>query len=966
VRIDADWRLSAPTRPLHLHATSRSLTVDADIATRGRQRLDARIELADLASLAALTGLRLRGNSQVTLGATLDNGTTSFEVAAALKLAPAAGGGAPGAPTEITSTALGTHPTLALAGTWAGGALQLEHLTLAGRAGRASASGRVVRTAQGTWTDLDGRWNVDVVDLAALSPVLAGTLQASGRLGGSADALTVAADVDTMVSIRGSTPGRLTAAIHGAGMPHAPSGTIRIKGSLDAAPVLIDAEVTRDTHGTIHAEIRHGDWKSAHLFGDLRSGAGAATARTALELHVADLGDFDRLLGVQLQGSVDVTGAGSWSALELKLDSRLTHLPGGDAMLGAAANLDLDRRALRVTSLRATYRMIALDLGAPAVVSFADGLGVDQIDFELQRVPAPPGPDAAQPPPREPTRVRIAGRVLPRLDAHLTLDASGPALVDAFAPGVLGAGTLAARADLTGSLAHPQGRLQVDAHAVRFAEASAAVLPAVELHASAQLADDVAVIRGTLSAGKGSQLEVSGDAPLAADGVLALQIQGSLDAGLASPLLEAHGVQVAGALSVDARVSGAAAAPDLEGSMHLSRGNLRDYVRGFSLTQITAALSGAAGRLRIDEFTAHAGSGTVTMTGSLGVLEPQMPVNVKIHARNAEPVASSLVTANLDADLAVDGTVRERLDVGGTIHVNRAEIGIPSSLPPNVAVLDVRRRGQTAAPPVQRTLVIGLGVAVHAPNEIIVQGRGLDAEFGGDLEIKGTTAAPLVSGAFELQRGSFAIAGKSLTFSPSSRLTFDGADLGAKLDPTLDFTAQTELADNSTATLRITGLADAPKFEFSSSPEMPQNEIIAELLFGESASQLSGLEAAQIAYSLAVLSGVGGGASGLNPLVKLQKSLGLDRLNVGTNTTTTATGTTTSGYNLAAGRYVAKRVYVEAKQSTTGSTQVQVDVDLTKHLKLQTRLGDGSAITQGTTPENDPGSSVGLSYQIEY
>jgi translocation and assembly module TamB len=43
-----------------------------------------------------------------------------------------------------------------------------------------------------------------------------------------------------------------------------------------------------------------------------------------------------------------------------------------------------------------------------------------------------------------------------------------------------------------------------------------------------------------------------------------------------------------------------------------------------------------------------------------------------------------------------------------------------------------------------------------------------------------------------------------------------------------------------------------------------------------------------------------------------------------------------------------------------------VDVDLTKHLKLQTRLGNGNATAQGTTPENDPGSSLGLAYQFEY
>ncbi len=86
---------------------------------------------------------------------------------------------------------------------------------------------------------------------------------------------------------------------------------------------------------------------------------------------------------------------------------------------------------------------------------------------------------------------------------------------------------------------------------------------------------------------------------------------------------------------------------------------------------------------------------------------------------------------------------------------------------------------------------------------------------------------------------------------------------------------------------------------------------------------------------------------------------------MGSNTNT-ATGTESSGAAIEAGRYISKRVYVEGRQSTTGTSQVQVDVDLTKHLKLRTRLGNGTASTQGTTPENDPGSSMGLSYQIDY
>src|SRR5262249_20013192 len=231
-------------------------------------------------------------------------------------------------------------------------------------------------------------------------------------------------------------------------------------------------------------------------------------------------------------------------------------------------------------------------------------------------------------------------------------------------------------------------------------------------------------------------------------------------------------------------------------------------------------------------------------------------------------------------------------------------------------------------------------------------------ELGGNLHIGGTTESPVVSGGFEMIRGTFALASTQLSFT-SGRVGFNGAGLAGKIDPTLDFTAQSM---DGTATLHITGLADSPQFELSSSPPLPQDEILARLLFGESASQLSALQVAQIGAALASLSGVGG--TGPNPLAKVQKALGLDVLSVGSSAG--AQGTQGSGTVVEAGRYVSNRVFVAARQSSTGFSQVEVDVDLSKHLKLQTRLGNGSATTQGITPENDPGSSVGAVYQFEY
>ncbi len=291
--------------------------------------------------------------------------------------------------------------------------------------------------------------------------------------------------------------------------------------------------------------------------------------------------------------------------------------------------------------------------------------------------------------------------------------------------------------------------------------------------------------------------------------------------------------------------------------------------------------------------------------------------------------------------------------------MNRAIIGIPDSLPPEVAVLDVRRRGKPVQAAVKQT-VIALDVSINAPRQVLVQGRGLDAELGGDLQISGTTAAPQVSGGFQLQRGSFTIASSKLNFDSSSQIGFDGTGL-KKQDRSV-----ARLHRDKQCGVRCTspGMRTLPSSISRARRARARMKSCPSSCSVNLPSQLSALQLAEVGAALATLSGVGG--SGGNPLTRLQKSLGLDRLSVGAGTTTTATGATeNSGAAIQAGRYISKRVYIEGKQSTTGQSQVEIDVDLTKHLKLQTRLGNGTAI-QGTTPDTDPGSSVGLSYQFEY
>jgi translocation and assembly module TamB len=197
------------------------------------------------------------------------------------------------------------------------------------------------------------------------------------------------------------------------------------------------------------------------------------------------------------------------------------------------------------------------------------------------------------------------------------------------------------------------------------------------------------------------------------------------------------------------------------------------------------------------------------------------------------------------------------------------------------------------------------------------------------------------------------LAGETLNFT-SGRVSFEGDSVAGKLDPAINFVAQT-VSGGVTASLTVSGYADKPTIALSSSPDLPQDEVLAQLLFGQSVKQLGPLQLAEIAEALASLSGAGFG----NPLTAVRQGLGLDRLNLSSD------GTNTGG-TVEAGKYVANGVYVGAKQGTSGGTQAQVQVDITKHLKLETTVGTGGAPATGATPQSDAGSSVGLTYQFEY
>ena len=231
---------------------------------------------------------------------------------------------------------------------------------------------------------------------------------------------------------------------------------------------------------------------------------------------------------------------------------------------------------------------------------------------------------------------------------------------------------------------------------------------------------------------------------------------------------------------------------------------------------------------------------------------------------------------------------------------------------------------------------IGLDLTIEAPEQLFVRGRGINAEMGGTLKITGTSSNPIVSGGFELKRGRMEILTRRLDFT-SAHIGFAGG-----LVPTVDLVAAST-AGTTEITVTVAGLASNPTVSFASSPSLPQDEILAQLIFNRSMSNLSAVQIAQLASAASQLAG--GRSTGL--LDSLRSKLGVDDLDI----TTDAEGRAA----VSAGKYLNDRTYIELKQDPeTNGAKAVINLDVGKGLKLRGEAGSAG------------NAGAGIFYEKEY
>jgi translocation and assembly module TamB len=550
--------------------------------------------------------------------------------------------------------------------------------------------------------------------------------------------------------------------------------------------------------------------------------------------------------------------------------------------------------------------------------------------------------------------IRIAGNYGKGLRIESRLDALDMSLVNAFMPaiGVGGSATGSLDFEQTSADAFPRAdaRLTID----NFTRTtSVSVSAPVDMNFVGKLLPDGGEARAVfrqrgsvigrmhaslrpLPPGSGPWLTRLMEAPLGGG----IRYNGPADtlfsfAGLSNQRLS-------GPIGVAADFSCRVSSPCLSGVI---RGNglvYENQVYGTRLTNMEVAGRFTGDRLEIERLSATAGDGGLSAQGFVSLAaDAGYPMDVSATLDNARLARSEAISATATGQIRLTKAAGETALLRGKIELPETRYEIIRQGAAQVPELTgvrfkaPRRQRFTNDEPEKPTpglfSSIRLDLEMTAPERLYVSGMGLESEWGANFRMRGTSAAPVITGEVELIRGTLGFAGRNFELT-EGRVTFTG---GTTIDPVIAIVASDDIED-VTVNINVAGRAYNPQISFSSSPGLPQDEIMSRILFGSSVTNISAIQAVQLASSLNSLRGSGGG---LNPMGKLRSATGISRLRIVGPDEANGRGTA-----LAAGQYITDDIYVELVTDARGFTATQLEVSLMPWLSLLSQAG-GSGVT---------------------
>lgn len=829
------------------------------------------------------------------------------------------------------------------------GVTRIGALDLAAGPVTLSAGGEIAGLSDGFRTR--GQLRIDASDLAPLSGLAGRPLSGRGTITATGQGSPLAGDFDVQARVDGQN---LTVNI--------PQADNLLQG-----PSSIALDIRRDTSGTV---LRSFAIRAPSLAAD---GSGTVTSDLAdltLTLRMDDLSRLGPQYGGAIRGDMRLSGPLTSGQARIVTDLEATALrigqPEVDRLLDGASQLSLVANLVDSTLIVEQLNVTAPGARIAAIGTLAaagSDVTADLTVQDLSRLRAGFGGSIA-------ATTRFTGTTE---TATLALDATARSLRTGQ---VQADRLLAGDSAFNVALRLEDGLVRLDGLTLTSPQITANATGRLtgarrEVDLSARLANlgvllpefpGPVTLSGTaVDAGAGYTLALTGTGPgsinarvagrIASDFATAnLTVQGTAQAGLANPFLGNR--VVSGPLAIDLALNGPLALSSLSGRVSLSGGTLADPGLPFSLQALDASATLSGGSAQVSTTATVSTGGRIALSGPIALTSPYRG-DLGLTLSGVTLRDPQLYQTLANGQLRITGPLTGGALISGRIALPQTEIRIAATglggqelidglrhVGEPAAVRETRRRAGLIADPgaaARRSASrpFDLDIEISAPNQLFIRGRGLDAELGGTLRLTGTTTDIIPAGSFDLIRGRLDILGRRLTLTEAS------LQLEGDFDPRLRVVASSTNA-NVTSSVVIDGSAGDPQVSFTSSPQLPQEEVLSQLLFGRRLDSLSPLQGLQLANAVATLAGRGG--EGL--ISRLRQGFGLDDLDVQTN----AEGET----QLTAGKYLSENVYSEVVVDQNGQSQINLNLDISDTVTLKGRVGA------------DGNTGIGLFYERDY
>ncbi|WP_185233821.1 translocation/assembly module TamB domain-containing protein [Teredinibacter franksiae] len=408
------------------------------------------------------------------------------------------------------------------------------------------------------------------------------------------------------------------------------------------------------------------------------------------------------------------------------------------------------------------------------------------------------------------------------------------------------------------------------------------------------------------------------------------RLEGHVDMAVANFILP-DSQKVTGTLVTDVDVSGDLDRPNIKGVVEIRDVNYRHSELGTSLNNASALLSFEGTKVYLKNLQAKDdGDGRIAMNG---LFDWQKDDNAKAIELSLDADKFSLfehdhVEGKISANVQATGNV-ERILVKGDIIVSPLSISIAANPGPSIPEIEyefeqIEEQQRNSRLPFP---VIELDINIGVNQQAYIRGRGLEAELEGKMNLKGPTNKLEYQGAFNTIRGGFELVGK--------QFSLEKGEVGFSNNAVIILVVGVYEDDEMEVRAEVSGTGEDFNFKLTSIPSMPEDELIAKLIFGSSVQDISALQALQLASTVQRLKG----GQVWDPVGEARNILHVDTLSIDTETTDEGTE-----LKFGAGKYITDRVYLEIERSAEPAHPWQGNllIELTPAINLETTTGGAS------------------------